>query len=292
MYSATAIKRPSDQSLPVYTLGNNPLDDLFQLFVGITEIADNFEQVDRTKYEACQAIHEACLIHKQKVMDWYGRQTDQIGGAPSPCPPDTILCARLPPTDDLFGPVYNFPSLDNAGLTLLYWTALILVQSLIYQSKTLIAAYDQTTPPHPDPTTNEDYALTGHYADQICRAIPYCVQDKMRLGATHMVVASLSQVCKTYALRRCREKFLWCQRAYLLLAELGIDAALHLHESNEKYWQLSDHPKVGSLLSMTLRLALSDELAQLMQKMGPSDDGDQDSGEVTVVHNSMSLAWI
>ncbi|KAJ5180582.1 hypothetical protein N7492_003792 [Penicillium capsulatum] len=261
MFSATATKRIGGASHPpVYSFEDGPLNELFNFFVNIVSVLEQFEELDRRDFRACQSALESCLATKNAMILWYEQRVDRFGGNPSVCAPGTRFCDALPSTDALFGPAYTFSSLDSAIMHLLYWTGMVLIQSLIYQTTSLVRFYGKGT--RADPITNEEFTLTGLYADQICRAIPYCLQPSMRLGATHSAVATLSQVCKTYAHRRCRDQHLWCQRAYLHLANLGLDSARLLHDSIITYWEITADPYTNSILSLSLRLDVSRGLFQ------------------------------
>lgn len=274
MFSATATKSVGGACHPpIYSFQEGPLNELFDFFVKIVSTLEHFEELDRNDYEACQSALEFCLGHKQAMIAWYDQRVDRIGGQPSPCAPGTVLCDKLPPTDGLFGPAYSFSSLDNATMHLLYWTGMILIQSLIYQSKSLVTFHGKVTAA--DPTTDEAFTLTGLYADQICRAMPYCLQPRMRLGGTHSAVACLNQVYKTYIHRRCRQKYTWCQSTYLHLASLGFESSRHLYESSIKYWELSEDPRLNMILSLSLRLTVPLRLFGFMEH---SKDQNQDSG--------------
>lgn len=273
MFSATATRSVEGACHPpIYSLEEGPLNDLFNFFVNIVSTLEHFETFDRSDYEACRSTLEACLAHKKAMVLWYDPTVDRIGGKPTACAPGTILCDKLPPTDGLFGPAYSFSSLDNATMHILYWTSMILIQSLIYQATSLVRFHGKVM--NADPTTDEEFTLTGLYADQICRAMPYCLQPNMRLGGAHSTVACLNQVYKTYVHRRCREKYLWCQSTYLHVASLGFESSQHIYESSVEYWEISEDPHVNMLLSLSLRVAIPPTSFGCVEQ---SNEQDQDS---------------
>lgn len=183
-----------------------------------------------------------------------------MGGPPSFSDPGEVLCPSLPPTDHLFGVPYRFASLDHARLHVLYWTSLTMVQSLIYQARIIVLAHScpgGTLSPHP--AAHQEYLLSEHYAAQICRAAPYCLQPQMKLVGARVIIPAIPHIFKPYMHLRDRERFLWCESVASLLINLGFHMADQIRQTARKYWSRSEDPNANFIFSLSLRWDISGE---------------------------------
>lgn len=261
MHSTVLVKRPKEeyQYLQQYTIGT-PLDELFDIFAVLASLLGAIEDANHSDHDACQALLQNCLSHRERILRWYSQNQGFIGGPPHLSEPGGVLCPGLPPTDHLFGVSYVFTSLDHARLHILYWTSLTMIQPLIYQAQILVLARSHpntTFPVHP--AAHPEYLLSEYYAAQICRAVRFCLQPKMRLAGARMVIPAIPHICKPYMHLRDRQRFLWCQRVSSLLVDLGFHMASHLRRTAWKYWSLSEDPYMNSIFSLSLRWDISED---------------------------------
>lgn len=181
-----------------------------------------------------------------------------MGGPPLFSDPKEVLCPNLPPAGHLFGAPYRFTSLDHARLHVLYWTSLTMVQSLIYQARILVLAHScpsGTLSPHP--AAHQEYLLSEHYAAQICRAVPFCLQPQMKLAGARVIIPIIPHIFKPYIHLRDRERFLWSESVTSLLLDLGFHMANHLRQTARKYWSRSEDPNANFIFSLSLRWDIS-----------------------------------
>ncbi|KAJ5110642.1 hypothetical protein N7532_001177 [Penicillium argentinense] len=261
IHSTIVIKWPESEYtyLRQNTIGT-PLDGLFDIFAVLASLLAATEQINHADLEACQALLQNCYSHRQSILRWYSQNQGFICGPPMFCDPSENLCPRLPPTDDLFGVSYRFTSLDHARLHIFYWTSLAMIQCLIYQSKILVLAHYYASGLFPvDPATHEEYILSAHYTDEICRAIPFCLQPKTKLAGARIVIPAIPHICRPYTHLRDQDKFLWCESVSSVLVEIGFHMAVPLRQTARKYWSLSADPHMNSMLSLSARWEISDD---------------------------------
>jgi hypothetical protein len=246
------------------------LDGIFDIFTVLASLLAATEQANHSNHDTCQTLVQNCLSHREKILRWYSQNQDSIGGPPLFCDPSAQLCPSLPPASHLFGTPYRFASLDHARLHVLYWTSLTMIQSLIYQARILVLAHfcpKGTLSLHP--AAHQKYLLSKHYAAQICRALPYCLQPQMKLAGARVIIPAIPHIFKPYIHLRDRERFLWCESVSLLLVDLGFHMANHLRQTAQKYWSLSEDPNMNFIFSLSLRWEISyDEQAPSVVYIG------------------------
>ncbi|KAJ5669055.1 hypothetical protein N7462_010125 [Penicillium macrosclerotiorum] len=218
----------------------NPVVELLSLFAGFAPLAVAINKADPADHEGCKSLLQKCLGHKKKLLAW---SSENLQTGPVSCARGEVLCSQLPPADHMFGAPYRFLSLDNARLHTMFWTLASIIHPLISQIRSLVKAYETSEYIPSSPIAggmldDEDYLLSGFYADQIGRAIPYCVQDKMKSWGVHTVIFSLCQLCKIAVDRGSMEQFDWCQRAFKLMADRGFDSAARLSEVFWGMWSV------------------------------------------------------
>jgi hypothetical protein len=142
----------------------------------------------------------------------------------------------LLPADHIFGTPYMFSTLDNAKYHVLYWAALSILQALISQVQSHV---DQGAAL--DPLQDEEYLLSEFYADEICRALPYLLQDESKVWGAHVTLFAASQVAKVYMEFNKREKFNWTLHSFRVMGDFGSDFSHRLGEYLAYRWSLLDH---------------------------------------------------
>lgn len=247
--------------LQQYSSRGTPLDDLFELFAVEASLLSTTGRINHSDSQACETFLRTCLSHRERILRWYCQNQSYIGGSPVTCDPREIEC-RIPLGDDLFGAPYLFKTLDHLRLHVLYWTALTMVQSLIYQAKILVLANSDSSSIFPvDPGSHEEYLLAAHYAGQICKTIPFCLQPRMKLAGARAIIASIPHICKPFIHLRDERKFLWCQNVSSVLDDFGFHMATQLRRTASQYWDLSEDPNINSALSLSLRWDISEDMS-------------------------------
>lgn len=207
---------------------------------GISSIAAAVNTIDISHIEACQVLLHKCLTLREDMLAWYSREVGQIGGGPSVCESDDLVTTRIPPSKHLFGLPYRFVSLDNARIHILLWAALSMLQTFIGQAHARVYSPDLV-----DARTNQEYQLSEYYADEISRAIPYCLQDSMRVWGLSGTVFGMCQIAKIYMDFRREEKFFWSQQLFKTSGDIGTDLSYRMNEMFLHGWALLWQPKRG-----------------------------------------------
>ncbi|KAJ5273829.1 hypothetical protein N7478_008954 [Penicillium angulare] len=235
----------TEDDFPIPPSPDEPVDRLLGLMTTISALlnANNTPNGCNLNVSYYQELLDDCLLHKERLMAWYAREINSIGGRPSIYPPNESVHTSLPSAEHIFGASYRFPSLDNARITLLFWASLSILHGLIAQVR--LRAYEQI--PN-DAIADEDLVLTEFYADEISRSLPYCLQTSMRAWGVSVAIFGLSQICKVYMEFRRREKFTWSQHAFYIMGDLGFDFAFRLSEMLWQYWSLGE--KTDSSMSL------------------------------------------
>ncbi|KAJ5579505.1 uncharacterized protein N7459_005490 [Penicillium hispanicum] len=225
---------------------NSPVEQLFEIFIGICSLFGRLDKADQSDKEACRQFFQACLSHRETLLTWYSRRKEALGGKPSPYTAGVSPSASLPVADHLFGPTYSYPSIDCARLHTIFWLGMICMEPLVHQARTLLLTHEEA-PLHYSAVTSSDqeYASLVYYTDQICRTVPFFLQDGMRLWGAHTVVGTLGQVCRAYTHLGDRRKFLWCLQALRLIVSRGFDVAIHVIDLSWDYWNRF-HGSIGN----------------------------------------------
>ncbi|KAJ5733337.1 hypothetical protein N7533_013784 [Penicillium manginii] len=229
---------------------NVVIDELFQLMADISPIAAAVSMTDVSDNTACHLSLYDCLAHREKLLSWYSRAKVRIGGGPYVGESSDFPCKNILPSEHLFGRPYGFSSLDNARIHILFWSALSILQALLGQTH----AYAYTSAP-PDPYTNKEYQLSEYYADEISRAMPYCLQDSMKAWGISMTIFGMGQIAKVYMELRREEKFLWSQHLFKYVGDMGSDLGYRVGELLQFGWSLleqsdrNERPELSSVAS-------------------------------------------
>lgn len=191
--------------------------------------------------EACSSLLQTIVEYRDRITSWYTGKEALIGGPPIVCEhKDTKLFNKTLLEDNPFGPFYRFASLDNARIHILYWTAMNVAHTLVYRAQIMVVSANRATFPADhfpaDPLNYESFVLASHYIDQVCRAIPYCMQPVNRIWGTHIVFGTIGNVFRAYIQRLSRDKFLWCQLVLESAGALGLGMATYFSEVANREW--------------------------------------------------------
>ncbi|KAJ5657893.1 uncharacterized protein N7484_001542 [Penicillium longicatenatum] len=212
------------------SIEDKSVDEMLQLMSEISPLITALTMVDGSDHDACKIFLYDCIMHRQKLFDWYESSINLLGGRPSIC--ETII-TKLPPSTHLFGTPYIFHSLDNARVHTIYWAALSILQTLMGQAESYLNCLSPV-----EAATNEETLLAEFYADEISRSLPYCLADNMKSWGGHAAIFPLSQSCKFYMEFKRRDKYIFSQQAMQLLGDLGSDFAKRVSEMLWYGWSL------------------------------------------------------
>ncbi|KAE8379106.1 hypothetical protein BDV26DRAFT_260080 [Aspergillus bertholletiae] len=237
-----------------YTDKPEPIDELIDRLAdcsALMEQVDNFlqegvegqDQIQNTGRQllsSCfsleEKLHRICCITQKEL------------GRPSTLPVN-VTCRRDFRSSlftNLLPDPLHFPSLTCAEAHLIYWAALILLYPLIDQlieflqlsgdRDSLAGCYlssdeqDNSVVSQNSKTTADFTALAEHYADQVCRAVIYCLQPDLKTLGAQLLLAPLSQSAQFYSVHELTEKHRWCQGVFMLLPRLGLGIGCFLKD--------------------------------------------------------------
>ncbi|KAJ5261382.1 hypothetical protein N7478_011977 [Penicillium angulare] len=241
--AATASDFTRNYNRVLHTQLVSPLDEIFELYVGISSLINEVNRVAFSDNKAAQRILAACLAQREKISQWYVQRGHILGQYPSSYSADS-LSHTAPSSIDLFGLPYNFVNLDTARLYILYWTTCLLAELLVYKvSASMISPRDgrqRANAEIRELRNTEQCLIAESYADEICRCLQYCLQPETNACGVHIIVASLNHVYKPYALLRRREKFQWCQDAFKAISNRGLALASILSHAGRDVWHFHE----------------------------------------------------
>lgn len=134
---------------------------------------------------------------------------------------EEFCCPDIDPVNSVFGDAYNFSSLDNGTLHVLYWTAMTTIPPIVYRARVMLESPEHMERPVNDYLSDAGYLKTELYADNIVRSIPFFAHKRNKLWGTHMVMFDPVSVYKVYINLGIYEKFCWCQNAIGHLGDRG-----------------------------------------------------------------------
>ncbi|CAI7666144.1 unnamed protein product [Penicillium pancosmium] len=249
IYGILAVRGPGDDnSHLINPCPQTPLDELFDIFVTGRSLLDAIEAMNtlplddpKISPKACFASLQTIVEYRDRITSWYVEKEAQIGGPPIVCEvKDTRLFNKMLLENNPFGSIYRFVTLDNARIHILYWTAMNFAHTLVYRAQMMVVSANRAIFPSDnfptDPSNYESFVMASHYTDQVCRAIPYCMQPMHRIWGTHIVFGTIGNVFRTYIQRLNREKFLWCQRVLETAGALGLGMAFYFSGVANREW--------------------------------------------------------
>ena len=141
--------------------------------------------------------------------------------------------------DHLFGFAYDFPSPNHALLFILYWTNLTLLQPLVPRANYLLRSHTSSMKGlHTTPQFgNLDLLYPERCADNVARAMSYCLQERMKLSFNKAAGFVLCMIGLRYVSTANREKHKWCLEVIRLIGNRGCDATSHLSKLAADQWE-------------------------------------------------------
>lgn len=237
---------------------DGPFDELFEIYVDITSLAAAANSISKLDQD-CDELLWSCQAQRDKALQWYSRNLESIGGRPISCSIGKLkdIKVPLPSAKNLFDSFYNFSSLRQAELHVFFWKAMIIIQLLTYRAQVLVLHCSTPDLQYPsikdiptEPRVYSECILAGYYADEICRAVPYFLQDGMGSYGMLKITVNLPYILKSYTHLRCREKFLWIQKICQSVAGDGNDLALCHSQVWWKYWFLCEDQSANHIRSL------------------------------------------
>lgn len=228
--STPTIKSEEEYHYLMNLAGPGRIGKLFKLYVMIAKLRKELEEADASDHKTRSALKDEFNALKDNINAWYITERPKFGQVPSQCDPAKPVFPHLPLTSQLFGPSFEFPSLYIARLYILYWIVLVLVEPWTHRARTLTEASQSTTSSQ-NTSTYHEYFISKFYADQVCRPLPFCLQPKMKTWGIHVVIASVTQICKPYILLRRKSKFDWCLCAHDLISLPDLHPVHHMQMS-------------------------------------------------------------
>jgi hypothetical protein len=219
---------------------DRPIRGPYDIFQSLKPALGRLKQLDGSSHEACQTLLQDLNLLKDKTIAWFTGFRPCLGPETTRLSNFQSSCAKLPTTDAAFGPAYIFPSLNSARLSVVYWTSLAIIYTMIFQTKMLTMAHTKGSKSI-DLMSDEDSMHSWFYADEVCRGIPFCLTNTEHIWGSQYVMFSLAQAAEIYSKLRWREKFIWCQDAFTAIEHLGFGLAVCLRISTSKRWSLSEN---------------------------------------------------
>ncbi|KAJ5734880.1 uncharacterized protein N7483_000005 [Penicillium malachiteum] len=251
MYSAATVSEEftSHYSRLLSTPVVGPVDELFELYAGISSLFNKVERTPILNNETAEEMMSACLVQRDKVVKWYLDRGEILGEFPHCCSPESLPCDGLPKSDKIFGLPYMFSDLDTMCNYVLYWTACLLIELLIYGVSTSIMALGRGRRQSNFAMRHIEYCLIAEqYADNFVRSLPFCLQTGMNAWGANVIIASMKHVYKPYVALRREEKFQWCQKALQVMSDRGMSLAEVVSNAGQDVW---DHYEPPSLIRKT-----------------------------------------
>ncbi|KAJ5737177.1 uncharacterized protein N7483_002302 [Penicillium malachiteum] len=281
MYAVTAPKGSMNnwQSL-LLSPAASPLDELFEIYVSINELFIKVEEIRSIGSQTSHADLSACCSLKRRILTWYIEKGSTIGHPPTQYLHGESPCADLS-SNGLFGLPYRFQNMSTARYHILYWMALMTVEMLIHVIFTSMTHASNQEFSKSTSISHESCIMAEYYADQICRSIPYCLQEKMSSWGTHVILSCMIHVKKPYISLRRKAKFQWCRDALQVMKKRGIDIAGILSDLNLDIQRAFEASTVGQVTEMILRddLFISPFKSLALESSSPGSISDQDEVE-------------
>lgn len=194
---------------------------------------------------------------KNHFFEWYSDH--HMADGISADPPPEFLSSDMPPSEHLFGVTYHFLTFDYVLLHLYYWAGLILLYPSIASAKRFVLSHPESNIPSEflstvtNPLEDEEYLETTSYADEVCRAMRYCVGDHMKVSGLHVTLFPLCAASQFYCASGDLEKFSWCIKVVESAAARGHGTAPHLVDLSWKAWFAQNES--GPVTTISLREA-------------------------------------
>lgn len=171
--------------------------ELINIYAGYTPLCAEFDAIDQSDNNTCQKLLENRLAQESRMLEWYILRKEGIVGGPF-IATEEICCPDIDPVNAVFGDAYNFSSLENGTLHVLYSMAMTTIPPIVYRARVMLESPEHMERPVNDYLSDAGYLKTELYADKIVRSIPFFAHKQNKLWGTHMVMFGPVSAYKVY----------------------------------------------------------------------------------------------
>ncbi|KAJ5621562.1 hypothetical protein N7528_006345 [Penicillium herquei] len=221
---------------------DTPLDELFHFLAPVANMVFESNTIENSDLQAAKRILSATHDYREEILSWYARRKDSIGlpyHSPSQSPTSDQTTSS-----HLFGTPYSFPDFESAALHVIYWTALILIEELIYKTRTIISPSPDCQKPTDHAAQSIGHAMSAFYADEICRSVPYCFSGASGAWGMGTLIGCFSQIVRPYIALRQKEKLGYCIEIYQIAVNHGMGLATAILDYVLGMWESYSPPEV------------------------------------------------
>ncbi|KAJ5621564.1 hypothetical protein N7528_006347 [Penicillium herquei] len=185
-----------------------------------------------------KSLLEDCLALERRNLEFYA----QMSGRDADTEPTTYeyagITTKIPPTEDLFGPAYEFSSVGKANMHIFIWSSCSLVYPLVHHAYVL--AETETIPDilrakgeSPRQVANR---LSVSYISKAVRCMPYCTQEGMNPWAIYYGMFSVIIASRVFSHNQDRDRFNWTLEMMQYMDQSGFELAARLYDMCQRYW--------------------------------------------------------
>ncbi|KAJ5278762.1 hypothetical protein N7478_004134 [Penicillium angulare] len=207
---------------------DDPLDEIIDILMECTALLEKAGSVQTTQ----DLTNTKYLCHELEwqAHSWHTRLTNV-----SECPlytlvPDDSGIPRPKTRNAVFPERFDFISVDIAEAYMLYWTALLVISSVLYEfeCQTILHQGVIVSSHHVADSQNE-YTSFFHealfYADQLCRGVGYFIQPHMHILGGHNLLFPVAMSSQFFHRNGFYDRYDWCQDVFATLESMGLGLA-------------------------------------------------------------------
>lgn len=204
---------------------NDPIDEIIDILMECTSLV---EQMDAVRCERdTHNLTVSCLTLRSATKAWYARLEAMHEPPLYTVIPDKIKIPRLDPSKLTFPERYEFKSLEVAEAHMLYWTALLMIYSLLHGNELQKKRFRQGAFSPADSALYQSGA--EFYANQICQGVGYFIQPHMHILGGHNLLFPVSMASQFFHRNGMPDQYQWCQEVFSSLESIGLGLANVLH---------------------------------------------------------------
>ncbi|KAJ5630010.1 hypothetical protein N7528_003667 [Penicillium herquei] len=211
---------------------DDPLDEIIDILMECTILIEEAGCV-RCEQDAANVIQSSYKL-KYHAQSWHNLLMATSEDPLYSLVPDESQAARLKTKSKVFPEKCEFISIDMAEAFMLYWTAMLVINSILYEFD-LQNSSQGNDEPDPDTSINqkspemEITSLAGQdalfFADQICRGVGYFVQPHMHILGGHNLLFPLPMSSQFFHRHGFYDRYEWCQDVFATLESMGLGLA-------------------------------------------------------------------
>ncbi|KAJ5106309.1 hypothetical protein N7456_002984 [Penicillium angulare] len=206
---------------------DDPLDEIIDILMECTVLVEKAGSVQTTQ----DLINAQNLCHE---LEWQAHSWHTRLKGISECPlyslvPDDSGISRSKTRNAVFPERYEFISVDMAEAYMLYWAALLVISSVLYEFERRMASHQEDSIPHAAAESRSETTLFFHdalfYADQICRGVGYFIQPYMHILGGHNLLFPVAMSSQFFHGNGFYDRYDWCQGVFATLESMGLGLA-------------------------------------------------------------------